>query len=136
MDTDDIDHMVALMERHGLVELEWERDGTRVRLRKPEGTAGTPPRAADSGQVQPERILVHAPILGTFYRATGPEGPPCVSVGDRVKRGDVLCIIEAMKLMNEVKAEVDGEILEVFVESGAPVQFGERLFAIRTQPAA
>jgi acetyl-CoA carboxylase biotin carboxyl carrier protein len=138
MDFEDIDQMLEVMAKHGLVELEWESGGTRVRLRKPDGSAGAAgPRllpAAASTPAEPERVVVHAPILGTCYRASGPDASPFVSVGDRVSPGDVLCIIEAMKLMNEIKSDVDGEILEVFVESGKPVQYGERLFAIRTQP--
>jgi acetyl-CoA carboxylase biotin carboxyl carrier protein len=74
---------------------------------------------------------VEAPILGTFYRASGPEVSPFVEVGDIVKPGDVLCIIEAMKLMNDIKSEFAGEVVTVFAENGQPVQYGERLFAIR-----
>jgi acetyl-CoA carboxylase biotin carboxyl carrier protein len=136
MDFDDIVQMLDLMERNGLVEVEWERDGTRVRLRKPDGSAAADQRlsGATATPADPGRVVVQAPILGTFYRSSGPDASPFVSVGDRVSPGDVLCIIEAMKLMNEIKSDVDGEILEVFVESGKPVQYGERLFAIRTQP--
>ena len=73
-----------------------------------------------------------SPIVGTFYRSSEPDAPPFVDVGERVKKDQVLCIIEAMKLMNEIKSEYEGEIVSVYVENGKPVQYGERLFAIRS----
>lgn len=136
MDFDELDQILELMRRHGLVEFELERDDLRVRLRKPERTADTPlPSPAgdlSAAGTDPDLAVVQAPILGTFYRASGPDASPFVSVGDVVRTGDVLCIIEAMKLMNEIKSECDGEVVEVYVESGQPVQYGERLFSIRT----
>jgi acetyl-CoA carboxylase biotin carboxyl carrier protein len=72
-------------------------------------------------------------MVGTFYRAGAPGAKPFVEVGDSVKAGQPICIIEAMKLMNEIDSEYDGEIVNVYVESGQPVQYGERLFAIRTK---
>jgi acetyl-CoA carboxylase biotin carboxyl carrier protein len=85
-----------------------------------------PPTAAEQGLVQ-----VKSPIVGTFYRSPDPGSPPFVSVGDKVRVGQVLCIIEAMKLMNEIEAEAAGEIVKVHHESGQPVQYGEPLFDIR-----
>jgi acetyl-CoA carboxylase biotin carboxyl carrier protein len=79
----------------------------------------------------PELAIVKSPIVGTFYRAAEPGAKQLVEVGDTVKKGDVLCIIEAMKLMNEIDSEYDGEIVSIYVENGQPVQYGERLFAIR-----
>jgi len=75
---------------------------------------------------------VKSPIVGTFYRSSEPGAPSFVEIGTNVKKGQVLCIIEAMKLMNEIDSEYDGEIVNVYVENGQPVQYGERLFAIRT----
>ena len=75
--------------------------------------------------------VIKSPIVGTFYRSAEPGAPSFVEVGDVVKKGQVLCIIEAMKLMNEINAECDGEIVKVYVENGQAVQYGERLFAIR-----
>ena len=72
-----------------------------------------------------------SPIVGTFYRASEPGAKPFAEVGDTVKKGQVLCIIEAMKLMNEINAECDGEVVKVYVENGQAVQYGERLFAIK-----
>ena len=75
--------------------------------------------------------IVKSPIVGTFFRAADPGAAPFVDVGTSVKRGQVLCIIEAMKLMNEIDSEYDGEIVKIYVENGQPVQYGERLFAIK-----
>jgi acetyl-CoA carboxylase biotin carboxyl carrier protein len=79
----------------------------------------------------PSLVLVKSPIVGTFYRSPDPSSAPFVSLGDRVRVGQVLCIIEAMKLMNEIEAEVEGEIATILHENGQPVQYGEPLFAIR-----
>ena len=76
--------------------------------------------------------VVKSPIVGTFYRSPEPGAPSFVEVGHRVKKDQVLCIIEAMKLMNEITSEYEGEIVNIYVENGKPVQYGERLFAIRT----
>jgi acetyl-CoA carboxylase biotin carboxyl carrier protein len=80
-----------------------------------------------------ELAIVKSPIVGTFYRSSEPGAASFVEVGATVKKGDVLCIIEAMKLMNEIDSEYDGEVANVYVENGQPVQYGERLFAIRTR---
>ena len=80
-----------------------------------------------------ELAVVKSPIVGTFYRSSEPGSAAFVEVGAPVKKGDVLCIIEAMKLMNEIDSEYDGEIVNIYVENGQPVQYGERLFAIRTR---
>ena len=80
-----------------------------------------------------ELAVVKSPIVGTFYRSSEPGSPSFADIGSSVKKGDVLCIIEAMKLMNEIDSEYDGEIVNVYVESGQPVQYGERLFAIRAK---
>jgi acetyl-CoA carboxylase biotin carboxyl carrier protein len=76
-------------------------------------------------------VIVKSPIVGTFYRSSEPGAAPFVDVGQHVRTGQVLCIIEAMKLMNEINAESEGEVVKIFVENGQPVQYGERLFAIR-----
>ena len=94
-----------------------------------------PPVAAGSGGLgEPdiELAVVKSPIVGTFYRSSEPAAPPFVEIGSTVKKGQVLCIIEAMKLMNEIDSEYEGEIANIYVETGQPVQYGERLFAIRT----
>ena len=95
----------------------------------------TPPADAakpEKPAADPNLVLVKSPIVGTFYRSPEPGASSFVEVGASVKKGQVLCIIEAMKLMNEIDSEYDGEIVNIYVENGQPVQYGERLFAIRT----
>ena len=86
-------------------------------------------------EAEPESVelaVVKSPIVGTFYRCPEPGAPSFVEIGQRVKKDQVLCIIEAMKLMNEITSEYDGEVVSAYVENGKPVQYGERLFAIKT----
>jgi len=109
------------------------------------GTAGrAPAMAAGAALSGPETIeaeadaeielaVVKSPIVGTFYRSAEPGAPSFVEVGSTVKKGQVLCIIEALKLMNEIDSEYDGEVVNIYVENGQPVQYGERMFAIRTR---
>jgi acetyl-CoA carboxylase biotin carboxyl carrier protein len=91
--------------------------------------------AAEAAEPEPARNLftVPSPIVGTFYRAPAPESPPFVEVGARVKKGQVLCILEAMKLMNEIESEVDGVVAKILVENAHPVEYGEPLFLIDTE---
>ena len=136
-----IEEMLQLMESRGLVELEMEHQGLRIRLKKATGptpqlveyVAGVPQPAAAKNVPDAEesrRIIIKSPMVGTFYRAPAPDAPPFVEVGQDLEADQVVCIIEAMKLMNEIKAEVSGRIAEVFVDTGAPVGFGQPLFAV------
>jgi acetyl-CoA carboxylase biotin carboxyl carrier protein len=99
--------------------------------------AAAPPSAAPgadaAAESEIELAVVKSPIVGTFYRSSEPGAAPFVDIGAMVKKGQVLCIIEAMKLMNEIDSEYDGEVVNIYVENGQPVQYGERLFAIRTR---
>jgi acetyl-CoA carboxylase biotin carboxyl carrier protein len=158
MTVDEIKEILELMREHELAEFELQRDGETLRLRKhsPTQWAGTmpplpavaiPAAAAAVAPAPPvgggeaavlapasedmDLAIVKSPIVGTFYRASEPGAPPFVDVGQTVRKGQVLCIIEAMKLMNEINAECDGELVKVYVENGQAVQYGERLFAIR-----
>ena len=156
MDFDEITKILEMMRQHELSEFELERDNFKLRIRKhaaghwvaatpypaaPPPVAGAPPAAMPPGPQAPadagpsdeelELAVVKSPIVGTFYRASEPGAKPFADVGDVVKKGQVLCIIEAMKLMNEINAEIDGEVVKVYVENGHAVQYGERLFAIR-----
>ena len=158
MNLDDIKQLLDLVREHDLAELEIERDGLKVRIRKaagpqPQHVVMVPPSipvpaplVQVSGAVPPpppppaeapepieglELAVVKSPIVGTLYRAPEPGAPAFVEVGTPVKKGQVLCIIEAMKLMNEIESDRDGEIAAVYVENGQPVQFGDRLFAIK-----
>jgi len=95
-----------------------------------------PPGVVEAATMAEEEIefaVVKSPIVGTFYRSAEPGAPPFVEIGATVKKGQVLCIIEAMKLMNEIDSEYDGDVVNIYVENGQPVQYGERLFAIRAK---
>lgn len=145
-----LERMLELMQAHGLEEFELERDGVRVRLRKhvagrDTSLASSPPQESEpavteldgsdadhEGAAEPGVFLVKSPIVGTFYRASEPDAEPFVALGSGVRKGQVLCLIEAMKLMNEIDAECDGEITRIFVDNGQPVQYGDTLFAIKT----
>ena len=156
MDFEEINQILAMMREHELSEFELERQGLKIRIKKeaghmvvappqvvmtaPVAAASTPTGASPAPTAAPaaseddgelEFAIVKSPIVGTFYRATEPGARPLAEVGDTVKRNQVLCIIEAMKLMNEIESEYDGEVVKVYVENGQPVQFGERLFAIK-----
>jgi acetyl-CoA carboxylase biotin carboxyl carrier protein len=91
--------------------------------------AGSAP-AAEAAQAEPEGHLVKSPMVGTFYRSSAPDAKPFADVGDTVKAGDTICIIEAMKLLNEIEADVDGVVKEILVENGQPVEYGQPLFLI------
>lgn len=97
------------------------------------GAPGPPPQTPvlSPANEDIDLAIVKSPIVGTFYRAAEPGAPPFVETGQTVRKGQVLCIIEAMKLMNEINAECDGELVKVYVENGQAVQYGERLFAIK-----
>jgi acetyl-CoA carboxylase biotin carboxyl carrier protein len=97
------------------------------------GLPAAPADAAPEADAEIELAVVKSPIVGTFYRSPEPGTPAFVDIGSTVKKGQVLCIIEAMKLMNEIDSEYDGEVVNIYVENGQPVQYAERLFAIRTR---
>ncbi len=156
MDLDEIKKILDLMRENDVTEFELEQDGVKVRLRKgagpqwnnhlpqapaiayapPPGEA-VPPSPAEApapltvASEDVDLAIIKSPIVGTFYRAPEPDAKPYADVGQMVKAGQVLCIIEAMKLMNEINAECDGEVVKVYVENGRAVHYGERLFAIR-----
>jgi acetyl-CoA carboxylase biotin carboxyl carrier protein len=158
MNFDEIKQLLDMVREHELSEFELERDDFKIRVRK--NTSGQwtptmppvshvnyapvmappmPPPAAPAAaapaltpaQEDTDFAVVKSPIVGTFYRAPEPGAKPFAEVGDTVRKGQVLCIIEAMKLMNEINSDADGEVVKVYVENGQPVQYGERLFAIR-----
>jgi acetyl-CoA carboxylase biotin carboxyl carrier protein len=144
MDLEEIKQILQLMDENGLAEFELEREGLRIALRKasapapviaapaPQVAVAGAAAAPGAGQAEPEDKLacISSPMVGTFYVAPSPEAPPFVSVGDRVGKDTVVCILEAMKVMNEIKAEVEGTITEVLVENAEPVEYGEPLFRV------
>ena len=158
MDFDEINRILDIVREHDLSEFELEREGFKIRIKKgglvqASGTQVAPmPAAAPAGVPAPsapeapvaggagapasdeiDLAIVKSPIVGSFFRASEPNAAPFAEVGQVVKKGQVLCIIEAMKLMNEIDSEYDGEIVKVYVENGQPVQYGERLFAIKAK---
>jgi acetyl-CoA carboxylase biotin carboxyl carrier protein len=159
LDLKELKEILQILEEKEITEFELEEEGMKLRIRKAAAspnhssaasvlplhipavlpqTAAPPPVLAPA-PAAPEpapadaagAVVVKSPIVGTFYRAPDPNSPPFVNVGDQVRVGQVLCIIEAMKLMNEIEAEVGGEIVKVHHESGQPVQYGDPLFTIR-----
>ncbi len=159
VDFPEVERILAFMQKHGLEEFEYERTGFRIRLKKPSGpvAAGHAPlpapeivvasaahasRAAAPAPAAPparepdaahseDLHIVKSPIVGTFYTSASPGSEPFVAIGAKVESGQVLCIIEAMKLMNEIESDVAGEVVRIFVENGHPVEYGEALFGIR-----
>lgn len=146
MNLKEIKEMINLMNENELTELELERDGLKIRLKKGAGqieqiiTTSQPSahRAEitkeEPGPEEQELIEIKSPMVGTFYRASSPEAAPYIDIGSEIQPGEVVCIIEAMKLMNEIKAEVKGRIKEILVENGAPVEFGQLLFRVQPMP--
>jgi len=149
MNIKEIKEMINLMNENGLTELEVEKDDMRIRLKKTangvegfEAPAGYPSGGVAAAGVkaqtvqQPEEkiiiktVEIKSPMVGTFYRAPNPEAPSYVEVGQTIEPGQVICIIEAMKLMNEIKSEIRGKILEILVDNAEPVEFGQSLFLI------
>ncbi len=148
MNVKEIKEMIQLMNENNLTELEMEEDGLKIRLKKsPSGgveqivsevQAGSSPQASRQTVESPKapappppaRTIIRSPMVGTFYASPAPDAPPFVQPGSAVEVGKVICIIEAMKLMNEIKAEVRGKIAEVLVNNGDPVEFGQPLFAL------
>jgi acetyl-CoA carboxylase biotin carboxyl carrier protein len=159
----EVERILEFMEKHGLEEFEYEREGFRIRLKRPSShlaaayaplhapeivVASAAPHAASpasGAQASPAREpapeaahfedlhIVKSPIVGTFYASASPGSEPFVTIGAKVESGQVLCIIEAMKLMNEIESDVAGEVVRIFVEHGHPVEYGEALFGIRPQ---
>ena len=146
--TKQIQDLIDLLKRNHLTELEIERAGVRIRVRHEVGMKTVSATVSDPGhasapavtqQTVPTselmedaagQITITSPIVGTFYRSPSPDADPYVEEGDYVKKGQVLCIVEAMKLMNEIESEVDGRITKILVESTKPVEYGQALFLI------
>jgi acetyl-CoA carboxylase biotin carboxyl carrier protein len=152
--TKQIQELIDLLRRNNLTELELERHGVRIRVRHEAGAKSVatavqePATAAAQQTVQPAvatgpspeeaagMVTVTSPIVGTFYRSPSPDADPYVEEGDLVKKGQVLCIVEAMKLMNEIESETDGRIVKILAESTKPVEYGQALFLIDPKATA
>jgi acetyl-CoA carboxylase biotin carboxyl carrier protein len=145
----EIKELIDLVSERGLSGVEIERTGFRLRIEGARSIASNgasepaapavaapalPPPASTDASAAKESEDVHvitSPIVGTFYRAPSPEADPFAEVGQRIAKGRVLCIIESMKLMNEIESDVEGEIVAVYARNGQPVEYGEKLFGIR-----
>lgn len=141
MELEDLKELIELLKDTDITELQVEKDGTKVKIKREkmlasldmghktvvrqEATAG--PEAEEETQ---RLVTVTSPIVGTFYRSPTPDANHFVEIGSRVSKGQVLCIVEAMKLMNEIESDVDGIVMKILVENGQPVEYGEPLFLI------
>ncbi|OGW75747.1 MAG: acetyl-CoA carboxylase, biotin carboxyl carrier protein [Omnitrophica bacterium RBG_13_46_9] len=140
-----IEEVIRLMEKHDLAEISIEEEGVKIHLRK--GPAGVMEKSVQLSpavltpaeqQISPlpiekqakNIVEIKSPMVGTFYRSPSPDAKPFVDIGSTISDGDILCIIEAMKLMNEIKSEVTGKIVDIIVENGEPVEFGQALFLV------
>lgn len=152
IDIETIRQVIDLVESSEITELEWEDANARVRIRRGDATVRVMPTGhsvpvsvsalpSPRPSVAPKAAapandkkghVVSSPFVGTFYRTPAPDQPPYVEVGAMVKKGQVLCIVEAMKLMNEIESEVAGRLAEILVENGHPVEFGQALFRIES----
>jgi acetyl-CoA carboxylase biotin carboxyl carrier protein len=155
-DVEDLKQLIEFLKEHQVAEFEVDRDGLKIRLkfREPEGSGArlgdlarlvTAARPADSAAGAPSAPasdtgsdpdaglhIVKSPIVGTFYGSPSPGAAPFVSPGERVEKGQVIGIVEAMKLMNEIESDVAGEIVKCLVSNGQPIEFGQPLFTVRT----
>ena len=148
MNLKEIKEMIQLMNENGLTEFELEKDGLKIRLKKsagggfeqtviqetrtvpgaPSGREGAQAKESQKAPAADSKTTIKSPMVGTFYTSPAPDAPPFVQAGSQVEIGQVICVIEAMKLMNEIKAEVRGKIAEILVNNGDPVEFGQPLF--------
>ncbi|EMT5241221.1 acetyl-CoA carboxylase biotin carboxyl carrier protein [Neisseria gonorrhoeae] len=130
MDLRKLKKLIDLVEESGIAEIEVTEGEEKVRITRTIAAAAAPVYAAPVPAARDLSDAQKSPMVGTFYRAPGPNAAAFVEVGQQVKAGDTLCIIEAMKLMNEIEAEKSGTVKEILVENGTPVEFGEPLFII------
>lgn len=145
MELKDIEAIIELMARNGLAEFDLEREGERIRIRRdPQRSSATPvvsttasypmppvPPSPPQSPVPTDTRDIVSPMVGTFYRAPSPDAPNYIEVGQQVSEDTVVCIIEAMKVMNEIKAETRGVVTDALAENGRPVDFGKPLFRVR-----
>jgi acetyl-CoA carboxylase biotin carboxyl carrier protein len=144
LDLAELRRLVSLMETRELAEVEVELEGKRVRVVRagaaPAFAASAPAAppaaaaaAAPAAEPVPDKrgLEITSPMVGTFFRAPSPDAAPYVEVGDVIQKDTVVCIVEAMKVMNEIKADIGGEVLEILVQNGEPVEFGQPLFLVK-----
>jgi acetyl-CoA carboxylase biotin carboxyl carrier protein len=141
MEIEDLKELIDLLRETDITELQLEKDGTKVRIKREKMLSPMEIQLQRFSSLQEKvtpqtveeetrLITITSPIVGTFYRAPSPEAAPFAELGSRVKKGQVLCIVEAMKLMNEIESEIDGTVIKILVENSQPVEYGEPLFLI------
>lgn len=135
MELEKLKKFIKFMEDNDLNELEIEEEGKRIKLKKNSGgqpvvVSGQSPAPEAAETEGPKTLAIASPMVGTFYRAPSPGAKAYTEIGETIKTGDVICIVEAMKLMNEIKAETSGKIVRIPVENGEPVEFGQTLFEV------
>ena len=150
IDYKEINKLIRLMEEKNLSHFELEVEGLKIKIgrdlasasasesppalevsKDTKANSSNTPLEATPQEGKNDLYYITSPMVGTFYSAPDPSSPPFVEIGDSVKKNQTLCIIEAMKLMNEIESEVDGTLMKVFIENGKPVEYGQRLFAIQ-----
>ena len=147
MNTKEILTLLELIDQFDVEEFELERAGTRLRICRPVTQLTSSPQIATIEEVSPVEVTLSeskqhedgqqglhiftAPIVGTYYSAPKPDADPFIQVGEPIQEGDILCVIEAMKIFNQIESDLDGEIVRILVENGQPVEYGEPLFEIR-----
>ncbi|MDI6697414.1 MAG: acetyl-CoA carboxylase biotin carboxyl carrier protein [Candidatus Saccharicenans sp.] len=152
IDYEELRKLIALLEEKNLTQFELEVEGFKIKLSRSPGNSSGPAQVLLTpavSETQARMVTVNgeipapapaedknihyvtSPMVGTFYRAPSPTSPPFVDIGDTVKKGQTLCIVEAMKLMNEIECDVNGQVVDILVENGKPVEYGQRLFAIK-----
>ncbi|MCL0061916.1 acetyl-CoA carboxylase biotin carboxyl carrier protein [Thermodesulfovibrionales bacterium] len=140
MELDDLKKVIRLLRDTDIAELQIEKEGIKIKIRRDKffSAASGPqqPVLVEKKGVKVEEaeeglVTVASPMIGTFYRSSSPDVEAFVDVGTEVKKGDALCVIEAMKLMNTIESEIDGVIIKIFLENGHPVEYGEPIFLVR-----
>ncbi|MEW6417988.1 MAG: acetyl-CoA carboxylase biotin carboxyl carrier protein [Nitrospirota bacterium] len=141
MELEDLKELIELLKDTDITELQLEKNGTKVKIKREkilspielpiQKSIGLQEKIVGEIEEETQRLItITSPIVGTFYRSPSPDAAPFVEIGATVKKGQVLCIVEAMKLMNEIESEADGIVVKILVENGQPVEYGEPLFLI------
>ena len=150
IDYKEIKKLIDFMEEKNLSVFELEVEGLKIKVSKnqqpvlptetiqqiitsPENKDGSSAQTSDQKEEKDNRHFIFSPMVGTFFRSSDPSSPPYTEIGESVKKNQTLCIIEAMKLMNEIESDIDGILDEIFIENGKPIEYGQRLFAIKLQ---
>ena len=144
MELEEIKNLIELLQDSDITELQIEKEGSKLKIKREKFLTAFEPAAPVSkaapasaaveetaGTAEDSKLItINSPIVGIYYSAQSPESPPLAAVGARVTKGQVLCIVEAMKLMNEIESDTDGTIAKILVENGQPVEYGEPLFLV------